>query len=44
MSEEQKPSESTEKVRKPFQEWHENRNRKKIKRKLAAKARRINRN
>lgn len=29
--------------KKPFQEWHENRNKKKIKRKLARKARRVNR-
>lgn len=45
MSEEQKLNESTEvvKTRKPFQEWHENRNKKKIKRKLASKARRVNR-
>lgn len=29
--------------KKPFQEWHENRNKKKIKRKAAKKARRVNR-
>lgn len=45
MSEEQKLNESTKKVktRKPFQELHENRNRKKINRKQVRKARRVNR-
>lgn len=32
----------TDAVKKPFQEWHDNRNRKRIKRKLARKARKVN--